>query len=102
MLFRSAFRSVFQGCGADGQGIGFDDWLVSAGQQTLSTDILAALTTAQTAADAFPPFSQATPAQFIDMYNAVKPLSNILKTSFFGSASPLNLKLPAGTASDTD
>jgi uncharacterized protein len=97
-----AFRSLFQGCGEGGQGLGFDDWLVSAGQQQLSQDILAALATAQTAADAFPPFPQATPAQFVDMYNAVKPLSNLLKTSFFGSASPLNLKLPASAASDTD
>ncbi|MBX3193046.1 MAG: hypothetical protein KF819_39040, partial [Labilithrix sp.] len=97
-----AFRSIFQGCGEGGQGIGFDDWLVSAGQQQLATDILAALQTAQTAADAFPAFSQATPEQFVDMYNAVKPLSNILKTQFFGSASPLNLKLPASAASDTD
>jgi hypothetical protein len=97
-----AFRSLFQGCGPNGEGVGFDDWLVSAGQQQLAQDLLAELATAQAAADAFPSFTQATPAQFVDMYNAVKPLSNLLKTSFFGSASSLNLKLPATASSDTD
>ena len=97
-----AFRSLFQGCGADGTGVGFDDWLIAVGQQQLAADLLAMLVTAQAAADAFPAFPQATPAQFVDMYNAIRPLSNLLKTSFFGSASTLNLKLPASAASDTD
>jgi hypothetical protein len=97
-----AFRTLFQGCGADGVGVGFDDWLIAAGQQQLASDILATLASAQAAADAFPAFPQATPAQFVDMYNAIKPLTNLLKTSMFGSASPLNLKLPASAASDTD
>lgn len=97
-----AFRSLFQGCAADGAGIGFDDWLIAAGQAQLAQDMLAALTKAQAAADAFPSFSQASTAQFVDFYNSIKPLSDLLKTSFFGSASPLNLKLPASAASDTD
>ncbi|MBX3225496.1 MAG: hypothetical protein KF795_33630 [Labilithrix sp.] len=97
-----AFRSLYQGCGADGAGIGFDDWLVAAGQEQLSNEILTALAQAETAADAFPAFAQATEAQFRSFYEAVKPLSDLLKTRFFGSASPLNLKLPAGAASDTD
>lgn len=96
------FRDLFQGCSADGTGVGFDDWLIAAGQQQLAQDILGLLAQAQAAADAFPPFKQATPQQFIDMYDAVKPLSNLLKTSFMGSASPLNLKLPATASSDTD
>lgn len=97
-----AFRSLFQGCGADNAGVGFDDWLVAAGQSQLAQDMLAALAKAQAAADAFPSFSQATTPQFVAMYEAIKPLSDLLKTSFFGSASPLNLKLPASAASDTD
>ena len=60
------------------------------------------LTAAQTAAEAFPPFTQATPQQYTDFYNAVRNLTTPLKTTFFGSASPLNLKLPATAASDTD
>lgn len=97
-----AFRSVFQGCSADGTGIGFDDWLVAAGHEALATDMTNALAGAQAAADAFPAFASATQAQFRQLYDAIKPLSDLLKTSFFGSASPLNLKLPASAASDTD
>ncbi|MBN9164314.1 MAG: hypothetical protein BGO98_24450 [Myxococcales bacterium 68-20] len=103
-----AFRSLYQGCGADGAGVGFDDWLVAAGQEQLSNEILAALAQAQAAADAFPPFAQVqaqpdtSTAKFLELYNALKPLTDLLKTRFFGSASPLNLKLPASAASDTD
>jgi uncharacterized protein len=97
-----AFRSLFQGCAAGGVGVGFDDWLIAAGQASLATDMVAALDGAQAAADAFPAFSQASTAQFVAMVQAIKPLSDLLKTSFFGSASPLNLKLPASAASDTD
>jgi predicted lipoprotein len=97
-----AFRSLFEGCGADGAGVGFDDWLVAAGQGQLAQDMLAALAKAQAAADAFPSFGQASTAQFVGFYEAIKPLTDLLKTSFFGSASPLNLKLPASAASDTD
>ncbi len=103
-----AFRSLFQGCGADGAGVGFDDWLGAAGQEQLSNEIVAALAQAQAAADAFPSFAevQAKPetstAKFLELYNALKPLTDLLKTRFFGSASPLNLKLPASAASDTD
>lgn len=97
------FRSVFQGCSADGTGVGFDDWLVAAGHQQLANDILAALAQAQAAADAFPAsFGQASQAQFKQLYDAVNPLTTLIKSNLFGSASPLNLKLPATAASDTD
>lgn len=97
-----AFRSIFQGCGAGGAGLGFDDWLVSAGHAPLATDVLAALANAEATAAAFPPFEQASVAQFRALYDAVKPLSDLLKTNLFGSGSPLNLRLPASAASDTD
>ena len=97
-----AFRSLFQGCGPEGQGVGFDDWLVAAGNGALAKDLGDLLVVAIGAADAFPPFHQATEAQFADFYLKVRPLANLLKTNFFGSASPLNLKLPASAASDTD
>lgn len=97
-----AFQSIFRGCGAAGAGIGFDDWLIEAGHGALANDIVAAWTNAVAAADAFPPFGQATQAQFRVLYDAVKPLTDLLKTSLFGSASPLNLRLPASAASDTD
>lgn len=97
-----AFRRLFQGCGDGGEGIGFDDWLTATGASTLATDMLAALDGAEAAAAAFPPFAQATTEQFSAFYGAIKPLSDLLKNSFFGSGSPLNLKLPASAASDTD
>lgn len=97
-----AFRSLYAGCGPDGAGIGFDDWLVASGNGALAADIAAKLAAAQAAADAFPPFSQATPAQFTALYQTLRLLTNLLKTNLFGSASPLNLKLPASAASDTD
>ncbi len=97
-----AFRSIFQGCSADGTGVGFDDWLVAAGHQQLANDILAALGQLQAAADAFPSFGQASQEQFRQLYDTLRVLTNLLKTSLFGSASPLNLKLPATAPSDTD
>ena len=64
--------------------------------------MIAAVDRAQAAVDAFPAYSEATEAQFLAFYQEIKPLSDELKTRFFGSASPLNLKLPASAASDTD
>jgi predicted lipoprotein len=96
------WRALFQGCSADGTGVGFDDWLIQAGHRQLANDLLAAVAQAQTAADAFPAFGAATQEQFLALYQAIKPLSDLLKTSLFGSSSPLNLKLPASAASDTD
>jgi len=97
-----AFRSLFQGCSADGTGVGFDDWLVSAGQEPLATAMIAALDQAQAAADAFPSFDQASQPQFRQLYDTLKVLTDLLKTELFGSASKLNLKLPSTAASDTD
>ncbi len=96
------FRDLYQGCSTDGTGIGFDDWLVAVGQEALARDILTALGQAQAAADAFPAFGDADQPKFLEMYQAIKPLADLLKTSFFGSSSPLNLRLPASAASDTD
>lgn len=96
------FRALFQGCGEGGAGIGFDDWLVAANHAQLSNDILAALAAAEAKAATFPSFTTATQAQLLELYDAVRALSNLLKTNMFGSASPINLRLPAGVASDTD
>jgi predicted lipoprotein len=97
-----AFGSLFQGCSDDGTGVGFDDWLTAVGHAQLSDQILAALANARAAADAFPAFSQASPERFRELYAAIKGLTDLLKTHLFGSASPLNLRLPSGVPSDTD
>lgn len=97
-----AARRLFQGCGPNNEGVGFDDWLIATNLADLANEAVAALVQAQTAADAFPSFGAATQAQFLQLYEAIRTFSNLLKTRLFGSGSPLNLKLPAGSASDTD
>jgi hypothetical protein len=96
------FRSLFQGCGEDGEGIGFDDWLVEAGHADLASRLLTALAGAQNAVAAAPPLEQATPAELETLYRAVKALTDPLKGEMFGTGSPLNLKLPMGVEGDTD
>lgn len=96
-----AFEMLFWGC-RGGEGLGFDDWLTEAGAADLRDDIRAAYEQAALAADAFPAMQDATTAEFDDFYRAIKPLADLLKSSFFGSGSPLNLKLPASAGSDTD
>jgi predicted lipoprotein len=96
------FSAMFQGCGVDGAGLGFDDWLIEAGHPELAQDIVAAYDHAQATADAFPAWSQATPADFQTLYGAVKVLTDHLKNDLFGSGSPIGLALPPTIAGDTD
>lgn len=96
------FRALFQGCGENGEGLGFDDWLIDAGAEELAKDMLAALDKAREAAADFPSFEDATPEDLENLYQAIKALTNLLKSDFFGTGSVLNLKLPEGVASDTD
>lgn len=96
------FRALFQGCGADGEGLGFDDWLSATGHPELASDIIAAWQNAQAVADAYPRFADATPAQLEALYRAVKGVTDLVKNDLFGDGSPLNLDLPEGVASDTD
>lgn len=96
------FRSLFQGCGHEGEGIGFDDWLSAAGHPELADEIVNAWKKAQEVADAFPPFHQASAEEIDTLYWAVKELTDLLKADLFGPGSPLNLKLPATVEGDTD
>lgn len=96
------FRSLFQGCGPNGEGIGFDDWLNEAGHAELASDIVRAGQAAQAAADAFPPYAEASQADLQALYASVKVLTDLLKGELFGSGSPLNLEFPDGVPSDTD
>lgn len=97
-----AFRALFQGCGLEGEGIGFDDWLEAAGAGELSQDILQALQNIEAHAAELPPLHEASSEQMAAFYADLKVLSDLLKEQFFGSGSVLNLKLPASAASDTD
>lgn len=96
------FRSLFQGCGHEGEGLGFDDWLTAAGHAELAEDIVKAWEEAQAVADAFPQLHAASADEIETFYQAVKELTDLLKADLFGPGSPLNLKLPATLEGDTD
>lgn len=96
------FRALFQGCGENGEGLGFDDWLSDVGQGELAADMLSALDGAQAAAATLPPLHEASQPELEAFYQTLRDLTALLKGDFFGPGSALNLKLPAGVASDTD
>lgn len=99
----AGFRALFEGCGAQNAGLGFDDWLIAAGAGDLSTRILAALAAAETALDAVQPsFEDAlasSPAKVKALYDALKSLTDLLKTEL---VSVLNLELPKSSEGDND
>jgi len=96
------FRALFQGCGAQGEGIGFDDWLQDAGHDELRDAIIDAYDNAQRALDTLPPMHMASKAQLESAYMTLKMLTDLLKGDLFGAGSPLGLKLPASVEGDTD
>jgi hypothetical protein len=96
------FRALFEGCGGGGQGLGFDDWLRSAGHDELSDELLAALSGAEAGLDQLGPLHTASSAQVEAAYQAVRKLTDLLKGDLFGAGSPLNLKLPSSVEGDTD
>lgn len=96
------FRGLFQGCGPQGEGLGFDDWLSEAGHGELASDIVTAYDAAQAAADTAPELDQASPEELEQLYQAVKHLTDLLKNDLFGAGSPLGLSLPKGIEGDTD
>lgn len=96
------FRSLFQGCGDNGEGVGFDDWLVEAGHDALAADIIAAWQTAFQTAEDLSQSSAASAAAVERTYLDVKGLTDLLKNELLGTGSPLNLDLPDSVAGDTD
>ncbi len=96
------FQRLFQGCGDTGEGIGFDDWLIEAGHGQLAQDMIDALANAREVADDFPPLHAASAEELEELYQAIRALTALLKTEFFGAGSPLNLDLPGGVEGDTD
>jgi uncharacterized protein len=96
------FRALYQGCGPEGEGHGFDDWLREAGHPELAQEIIDAYVGAQAAADASPELDAATPEQLEQLYQAIRLLTNLLKNDLFGAGSPIGLTLPPGLEGDTD
>ncbi len=98
-----AARRLFEGCYADGAGLGFDDWLREVGQGAMADDMVQSLATARAALDALPsPLEQTVvtnplPAQ--QAHAAVKQFTDVLKSDF---VTVLNLDLPKAVATDND
>lgn len=98
----AGFREIFEGCGPEHSGVGFDDWLAEAGHADLAADIVLATEAAEPVLAELPRFSTASPQQIDAAYVAVKGITDLLKADLFGAQSPLNLKLPASVEGDTD
>ncbi len=96
------FRQLFEGCGPNGEGLGFDDWLREVGRDDLATAMIAAYDNAQRTLDELPPWPQTTQAQIDNTYQAIKALTDLIKADFFGPGSPLGLKTPAIVEGDND
>lgn len=96
------FREIFQGCGPDYSGVGFDDWLIAAGHGELADSLIAASEKAERTIGALGPFGGLTLAELTEAYSAVRDLGNLLETDLFGAGSPINLKVPASVEGDTD
>jgi uncharacterized protein len=97
------FRRLFQGCGENNAGIGFDDWLREVGKADLADRMIAALDNAERAVAALdPPLEEslvAYPDRVRAMYNAIKGVTDPLKTEFI---SVLNLDVPGPSLGDND
>lgn len=97
------FQRIYQGCGENGEGIGFDDWLGAVGAGELAQRMTSALLVAIATADNFqPPIETAliTDTQQVwTLYNAVKGLTDLLKADM---VTVLNLELPQIIEGDND
>jgi len=97
------FRRLFQGCGGNYTGLGFDDWLDAIGASVLRGRMLSALDAAQQAIDALDPPLEVSIKQNTDgvraVYDALKQLTDLLKTEFVGV---LDLELPTLAGTDND
>ena len=99
----AGFRRLFEGCGANGDGVGFDDWLREIGAGDLADRMLAALAGAEAAVDQLEIPLEECLITDIDrvrgVYEAVRALTTLLKTEF---VTLLNLDRPASAGDDND
>lgn len=98
-----AFRQLFQGCGENNAGFGFDDWLDAVGSAELAARMLAGLANAEAAVDQLdPPIEESiysAPEKVRAVHTALKQLTDLLKTEF---VSVLDLELPMTSEGDND
>jgi uncharacterized protein len=99
----SGFRLLFEGCGSNYAGLGFDDWLRSIGKAELADRMTRAIVAADDAAAAISlPLEQTLTVnlpQVVALHAALKRVSDPLKTEFVGA---LNLELPTAQEGDDD
>ncbi len=98
------FRKLFEGCGADFSGLGFDDLLVAVGAGSVATEMGKDVAAAIAVVDAFPYASieeglASDPASVTALHAAIKRITDALKTEF---VSVLGLKLPKSASGDAD
>ncbi len=96
------FRALFEGCGVNGEGLGFDDWLTQAGHAELAEDIVRAWGVADRTVTEVSSLETASPSELDALYQALRAVTSLLKADFFGDGSPLSLDLPGGVEGDTD
>lgn len=95
------FRLLFQGCGENFGGLGFDDWLHAVNMGSVADQILAGLDAADAA---FADFDidhalQTDPSQINAKRLALKGITDLLKTDFLTA---LNLTVPMSAEGDND
>jgi uncharacterized protein len=97
------FRRLFEGCGADYSGLGYDDWLQSIGAEDLAARMRTALIGAQAKVEELEPSLEqlllSDIARARQLHTALKALTDLLKTEF---VTVLNLELPKGAEGDND
>lgn len=98
------FRQIFEGCGADHAGLGFDDLLEARGAHALALSMRAHAIELEAAIDAIGEEDlalalSADKASVRKVYDELKDMTDILKTEF---VSVLDLELPMSLEGDND
>jgi predicted lipoprotein len=100
-----AFRSLFQGCGGDYSGLGFDDWLTAIGRQDVRDNMIRGLDQIEQQLGAFDqPLSVMVqaPAELpavVATHASVVTFANIMKGDYRAA---LNIELPMAALGDND
>ncbi|HEX5658881.1 MAG TPA: imelysin family protein [Polyangiales bacterium] len=99
----SGFRLLFNGCGANYSGLGFDDWLRTIGRADLADSMTSALINADNAVAALPlPLEQMVTSNLLPVqqaYTAIQAVTTLFKADF---TTALNLQRPAVNEGDND
>lgn len=99
----AGFSALFFGGAADGEGVGFDDYLRAAGAESLVGAMAEAIATANARIAAMEGDAEVTlatrPQAFVEAYESLKGVGDLLKTQM---VTALNLDVPQEGAGDND